>query len=249
MTDHAVSDGVAAQIEAANWYHSFEVLPGRPGQAPTDARKVFDDRFKLPANLEGKRALDIGALDGPYTFELERRGADVTAVDIQHPDRTGFNTAKRLRSSKARYIQGNVYEIDRILDGQFDIICFFGVWYHLRHPLLAFERISHRIKDGGLLLFEGECLLSQVEVEGQARRDPHNLRNASFAVCAFYPRGYKGDLSNWFVPNPGCIEAWLNVVGFEMTSRGFWDDYPHQRMFGSARKIPGYQILPDNPVW
>ena len=36
----------------------------------------------------------LKSIDGPYAFELERRGARVTAVDIQSPDFTGFNAPR-----------------------------------------------------------------------------------------------------------------------------------------------------------
>jgi hypothetical protein len=37
----------------------------------------------LPADLTGRRALDVGSFDGFSAFELERRGADVVAIDVE----------------------------------------------------------------------------------------------------------------------------------------------------------------------
>ena len=119
-----------------------------PGKRPTNARANLE-RFKLPENLTGKRALDIGALDGPYSFELERRGARVVAMDIQDPDHTGFNTAKRVRRSGVEYVQGNAYDLAKLTTGKFDIVCFLGVYYHMKHPLLAFEQIHSVLADDG----------------------------------------------------------------------------------------------------
>ena len=36
----------------------------------------------LPRDLRGRRALDIGTFDGFWAFELERRGAEVVAIDL-----------------------------------------------------------------------------------------------------------------------------------------------------------------------
>jgi 2-polyprenyl-3-methyl-5-hydroxy-6-metoxy-1,4-benzoquinol methylase len=57
--------------------------------------------------------LDIGAWDGPFTFELERRGAQVTALDIQDPDVTVFNAVKEIKNSSATYVCGSVYDACR----------------------------------------------------------------------------------------------------------------------------------------
>ncbi len=247
-------DEVAALLANANWYHAFEVLPGirTPGRFQVDARWVFDERFKLPADLSGKRALDIGALDGPYTFELEARGAAVTAVDIQHPDHTGFNTAKRLRGSQARYIQGDVYDLPRLLPDQtFDLITFFGVWYHLKNPVLAFERINTVLAEGGYLLFEGEALLNHLEHStvppAESEALARQLSRSPLPLSLFYAGPYKGDLYNWTVPNPACVMAWLEATGFEWIMDGVWDDPPNQRLYGIARK--GGAVPVDNPVW
>jgi tRNA (mo5U34)-methyltransferase len=37
--------------------------------------------LQISDDLTGKTVLDVGAWDGFFTFELERRGAKVTAVD------------------------------------------------------------------------------------------------------------------------------------------------------------------------
>ena len=255
MNDNISVQDAVDMISKASWYHSFEVLPGimTPGKHVTDAAAVFNEMFNLSSNLEGMRALDIGALDGPYTFELERRGAEVVAVDIKNPDRTGFNTAKTVRGSKAQYIQGNVYELSRLISGKFDIIVFFGVWYHLKHPLIAFNEISKLLSADGLLLLEGECLRNYAEFPGgMDGENPSDLvrvmAESSLPITLFYSDRYKGDKTNWFVPNLACIREWLHSSGFELTSHEFWDSYPNQRMRGTAKKNPDYEIDIDNPV-
>jgi len=210
-------DEAMSLIGSRSWYHSFEVLPGlvTPGQHWIDAARIFDEHFNLPRQLHGKRALDIGAADGPYSFELEARGAMVTALDIQKPETVGFNAAKVVRRSAAEYVQGSVYELDRLFTEPFDIITFFGVWYHLKHPLMAFERISRALKPDGLLMFSGECLLNHAEHE---QHDPEalskiaqELARSDLAICVFYAGRYKDSEYNWFIPNPSCVRAWLEA--------------------------------------
>src|SRR5260370_1141016 len=63
---------------AKGWYHSFE---GIDGVMPLEWERRRWERFPIPADLSGKRVLDIGPWDGWFSFEAERRGARVTSVD------------------------------------------------------------------------------------------------------------------------------------------------------------------------
>ncbi len=248
-------DSIAQQIAQAHWYHSFEVLPGitTPGKHAVDACKAFDERYGVPADLTGLTALDIGALDGPYAFELERRGAVVTALDIQNPDHTGFNTAKRIRNSEVRYIQGDVYDLSKLLDQKFDIVTFLGVWYHLKNPIAAFDQIGGALRDSGLLLLEGECLINYAErPDNTELLDPQFIKalaTSSLPISLFYSGVYKVSKWNWYVPNLACVKEWLAASGFELVSHGFWDAHPNQRLYGTARKAKHPDVTVDNPVW
>ena len=137
-------------IQDYGWYHSCEVLPGfmSPRRNVTNAANIFDQRHKLPQRLSGLRALDVGALDGPYIFELECRDAEITALDIQSSDVLGFDIARRARKSNVHYVQRGVYHLSEILKGgKFDIITYFGVWYHFEHPIIALEHIWNALTD------------------------------------------------------------------------------------------------------
>lgn len=243
-----------ALVTSRAWYHAFEVLPGlvTPGRHPTDAAATLNDRYRLEPDLTGLRALDIGTLDGPYAFEMERRGAAVVAMDIQSPDVSGFSTAQKIRRSSAVYVQGDCQKLDEYDLGAFDLITFFGVWYHLKNPQAAFDGISRALKPGGRLFFEGECLLSHVQDDrlddDRMRAFANDLRLSNVALTAFYPGHYKGDRWSWYVPNPACVRAWCDAASMTVVDHGFWDDHPHQRMFGTA--IRGQGAIPvDNPVW
>ena len=93
-------ESVRQAIGQVRWYLSFEIVPGviTPGITAVDPKSRLE-LFGLPDDLRGARALDIGTWDGPVAFELERRGASVTALDIQDPNLTGFNTAKAILGS------------------------------------------------------------------------------------------------------------------------------------------------------
>lgn len=254
---------VRKRINEIKWFHKFEVLPGiiTPGKVGTNAVKVLD-AYKLPKNLEGVNALDIGTWDGPYAFELENRGAKVTALDIQDPDCTGFNVAKELRRSSVEYVQANVYDLTRVLKKQYDIICFFGVYYHLKCPILAFEQIQLVLKDDGTVLIEGECLRNYAEdISGKARsykkcfflspiRRFYNIiaavadSNIPLTLC--YPGKFK-EAHNWFIPNLACIRSWLVAGGLELKWHRFsYDAYPKQRIRAIAKKAENGDVIAEH---
>ncbi len=51
------------------------------------------DKLRLPARLEGKRALDVGTSDGFFARELWQRGAAVTAIDYRGKTNHGYPPA------------------------------------------------------------------------------------------------------------------------------------------------------------
>src|SRR5579862_1291456 len=91
------------ELARLGWYHSMELPDGRviPGFQTLDVLRNRIAQFPLPADLHGKRALDIGSWDGWFSFELERRGAQVTAVDSTPFER--FRVAHELLGSRVDY--------------------------------------------------------------------------------------------------------------------------------------------------
>src|SRR5215468_2825646 len=126
------------------WYHSIQIEPGlvTPGRKTARELSAMVEHIGLPSSLDGLSVLDIGAWDGFFSFEAERRGARrVVAYDLTPEDYFGFSTAKALLDSKVQYVEGSVYELSERAVGRFDVVLFLGVFYHLRYPLLALDRI------------------------------------------------------------------------------------------------------------
>jgi len=197
------------------WYHAFEVVPGlhTPGEVAADPGRL--DAVGVPRDLTGLRVLDIGAWDGAYTFELERRGAEVVAMDIQDPAHTGFDAARRIRGSAAAYRQGSVYELSPETAGRFDVVVYLGVFYHLKNPLLGFANIHRVLEDHGVLHVEGAVLDTSHAVDARVRRHRDAIETLSdLPIAYFAPGDFHGHWSNWFVPNLACLGAWLEATGF-----------------------------------
>ena len=81
---------LATEVEKYPWYHTLELGNGVVTKGMFDHRPVLS-RYPIPADLTGKRCLDVATMDGYWAFEMERRGAaSVTALDLEDPDGAGL---------------------------------------------------------------------------------------------------------------------------------------------------------------
>src|SRR5258708_28778554 len=69
------------EFYSKGWWHSFELPDGTriDGVNSLEGQRHRISQFPIPEDLRGKRVLDIGAWDGWFSFEMERRGAEVMA--------------------------------------------------------------------------------------------------------------------------------------------------------------------------
>ncbi len=63
------------------WYHTIDLGDGLISPGCYDYRATIQD-FHFPSDLSGKKVLDIGSATGFFAFEFERRGAEVTSVEL-----------------------------------------------------------------------------------------------------------------------------------------------------------------------
>jgi tRNA (mo5U34)-methyltransferase len=200
-----------------HWYHRIELAPGLVTPGVNDSPGVLR-LLNLPADCTGMRALDIGTFDGYFAFELERRGADVTAIDNLPPHRSGFGIVKEFLHSNVEHQVANVYDLNPEQFGQFDLILFLGVLYHLRNPMLALDRIRE-ISVGRLWVESFVIDMAYPTAEG--RSEPlaevaPKLTNDR--LMQFYPRSeLNNDFSNWWGPNLACLRAMLEACNFTVT--------------------------------
>jgi tRNA (mo5U34)-methyltransferase len=208
-------DEIRARIAAVPfWYHCIEVATGIV--TPGIDRSAYNlDHMQLPADLTGKRVLDIGAFDGFYSFECERRGAaEVIAIDGNAA--TGFGVVRELLGSQVPFYQMNIYDLTPAAFGQFDLVLCLGVLYHLRYLLLGLERI-HAVCRGQLILETAVCDRNFIGPDGTPialeNIDPLLLETP---LAQFYPAAeYSKDWSTWWSPNIAGLHAMLRSVGFE----------------------------------
>lgn len=217
------------QVSAIKWFHSIELAPGlvTPGAAGSTRDQLAV--IQLPDDLSGKTVLDIGAWDGFYSFEAEKRGAArVVAADSfawnggSWSTKAGFELAREALNSKVEDVEIEVLELAPEQVGTFDLVLFLGVLYHMRHPLLALERVAS---------VTGDQLILETHVDLTWTRRP---------AMAFYPEMELGwDPTNWWGPNPEAVAAMLRAVGFGRTQLVTPDSSAY-RAARALRRVPHY---------
>lgn len=194
-----------ARVAQLRWHHSIDLGQGivTPGQ-DNSARKLA--RLQLPDSFSGKTVLDVGAWDGFFSFEAERRGAKrVLATDSyswngSHDwgDKRGFDLAHEALKSKVEAMEIDVLELSPERVGTFDVVLFLGVLYHMKHPQLAVERVAS--------VTSGMVVLETVV----------DMLNVGRAAMAYYPGDELcGDNTNWCGPNPKAVVGMLKTAGFK----------------------------------
>jgi tRNA (mo5U34)-methyltransferase len=191
-------------LRQLGWYHSFEFPAGTSVDGVQTIAQLTERwaRFPLPPDLTGKRLLDIGAWDGWFSFEAERRGASVVALDcVEIPN---FLAAKERIGSAVDYRVTNLYQIPKLQLGAFDYVFFLGVLYHVKHPLLALEIVCALTRE--------VAIVESAVIDGPAYEA--GVREEIPTLEFFETDELGGHLDNWFGPSVACLMAMCRAVGF-----------------------------------
>jgi tRNA (mo5U34)-methyltransferase len=206
--------------ELGPWFHNMQLggVWTAPGHFLGDYPNVKWQRFAhaLPADLSGWTVLDIGCNGGFYAIQMKRRGAArVVAIDADPDYLAQADFAARMVGAEIEFRQLSVYDIGR-LGERFDLVLFMGVFYHLRHPLLALDLIHEHVADD-LLIFQSMQRGSD-EIESVDADYPFfatgKFDRPGYPKLHFIEHKYAGDPTNWWVPNRAAVEAMLRSAGF-----------------------------------
>jgi tRNA (mo5U34)-methyltransferase len=225
-TRTADSAALARRIaELEPWFHNLriggiETAPDHPlGDYPAFKWRGF--AAALPQDLGGCSVLDIGCNAGFYALEMVRRGAGrVVGIDSDPRYLAQARLAAEAAGAEIELRQMSVYEVGS-LGERFDLVLFMGVFYHLRHPLLALDLIWQHVA-GDRMLFQsmlrGNPEAGDVE-EDYAFSDWSPFERPDWPQLAFVEHRYAADPTNWFVPNRAGVEAMLRSSGFRIETR------------------------------
>jgi tRNA (mo5U34)-methyltransferase len=192
-------------VAGRSWFHTIDLGGGVTTPGVDDSWSKLQ-LVRFPESLDGKTVLDVGAFDGYFSFESERRGAaHVVAADEfcwSRPgdpmtDGRGFDIAHWALQSRVEKRRIPVEDISPETVGVFDIVLFLGVLYHSPDPLGYLRNVRSVCR---------EQLILETHVDALDQERP---------MMVFYPgTTLNGDASNHWGPNRQCVVDMLHEVGF-----------------------------------
>jgi tRNA (mo5U34)-methyltransferase len=216
---HVSSDAstLAATIAQESWYHTIELPGGMVTSGWFDHRPLLP-HYGLPEDMSGSRALDVGTADGFWAFEMERRGAEVVALELPRlsdrdfpptvkrlirsqadtsPGRR-FELARRALGSKVELVRLAIYDIEPSRLGKFDFVHAGDVLVHLRDPVGGLAAICS--------VTSGQAHIADV-IDPRIAAGPGTDPN-----LAAYHGGW--DVTTWWVPSAQTLAQMALDAGF-----------------------------------
>ncbi len=219
-------DAIEARVRAlAPWFHHMRVggvwtAPDHfLGDYPAVKWRHYADA--LPADMHGLTVLDIGCNAGFFAQAMKRRGAArVVGIDPDPRYLAQARFAAEVEGLAIEYRQLSVYDV-ALLRERFDIVLFLGVFYHLRHPLLALDLVHEHVARDHLVFQTlqrgGDAIMA---VDDDYPFTEHAVfEQPGYPRLHFIEHRYAGDPTNWWAPNRSAVEALLRSAGFAILSR------------------------------
>ena len=199
-----------------DWYHTIE-LNGVTTKGRYDWRPYL--KYFEFSNLNNKTILDVGAGDGFFSFEFEKMGAIVTALDLsRQSERDNFQfgelNKKTVTSRKSNFhnafefarnnlgskVQSSIMNLYNLGEETFDVVFCNDVLLHFTDPVRA------------LCVFSKIC---KVLIVGTPLYEPRNIieRLLSHSFATFL--GASANHAFW-LPNKKCFQDLVIGAGFKI---------------------------------
>jgi hypothetical protein len=176
-----------AREDGLSFYKAID-LPGRGSVPGIWDHRGSENVYLAHTDFNGRTALDVGPANGLWSFEMERRGARVTAIELGHDDDwdmvpysnpqdglAGIITSS-VESSVADFWMchaafnsqvelklGTAYAVPDLVENT-DVAMMGNILQHLRDPFLAIERVAsiarQRIIISESVWFEDEAFMN-----------------------------------------------------------------------------------------
>lgn len=169
----------------------------------------------LPQDFTGLHVLDIGCNSGFFSYQCKDRGAErVVGIDWAEEN---INRAKYVHKYLApdldiEFRTLDVYDLHRDF-GLFDVVLFFGVLYHCKHPLLALERIAEVCRGSvyvNTLILPDEMTLSTTWGGGVGK------------IMKFLEFDEIDNIDNWWMADQLTVEGMMRTAGFSNVRKLFY---------------------------
>lgn len=202
-------------LAAASVAHAIDAhLPDFKGKSVLDIG-AWDGRYSFLAEQRGARrvvaldhyawGVDMVARD-KYWSECAKsnvqpdQSRDLT--DFWRPDLPGqraFNLARKILNSQVESIVADFATMDLDSLGQFDVVLYLGVLYHMKEPLTALERVRQVTNQMALIETVATDIAGYEEL----------------GLVRFHSGSDLGtDFGNWFVPSAAGLIGLCHAAGF-----------------------------------
>lgn len=207
--------------ELGPWFHDLELggvrtAPDHPlGDFLYELWATVESAF--PADLSGRTVLDVGCNAGFYSFRLAERGAEVTGVDHNGRYLEQARFAAEVLGHDVEFVELEAYDVGQ-LGRAFDYVVFMGVLYHLRHPLLALDRLAPLVRERMVFqsLVRGPEWRGGPANENYPITETELFEEPGFPGMYFIEHEYAEDPTNWWIPNEAGLAAMLRSAGFRI---------------------------------
>ena len=227
-------------------FQEWEIFPGSSTKGPKNLVEHMQ-LLKAPDRFDNLQVLDIAPWNGFFSFECVRRGAAfVTSLGPDDPDKTGYNAVRELLGIKnCKYVRASVYDLNPEVHGTFDVVLFLGLIHHLRHLLLALDRIWEVTKKQ---LFTDSPTIDDMVFDQTVTEDQRKAILAAGKTTNQLPMVYftKGaetrDPFNWFIANRKAFRDFVESSGFVIDHSfddGGWSSIAATK--GARPFIPGLE--------
>jgi tRNA (mo5U34)-methyltransferase len=227
-----LTEGARAEVQRevdalGPWFHNFEIVrdlwtnAGGAGPGADYPARRWAHVEKLFRDLQGKDCLDVGCSSGFFSLKAKELGA-ISVLGVDHGeqqraiDQARF--AAKVLQLEVNFRTMSAYDL-ATLPNRFDVVLFMGVFYHLRHPLVALDAIRAVCKDR--MIFQ---TITTSNKNGADEIETGRMRNVGlassmmgdsrFPTLRFVEGSLDGDASCWFVPNLQAVFAMLRASGF-----------------------------------
>jgi tRNA (mo5U34)-methyltransferase len=203
------------------WFHDLDIhgvrtAPEHPlGNFLRELWEAVSPFF--PADMRGKTVLDIGCNAGFYSQRMHERGARVTGIDHDGRYLAQARFAAEQLGYDIEFQQVDVYDVGS-LGRRFDYVIFMGVLYHLRHPLLALDRVAPLVRERVVVqcMVRGAAAAGLTVAPDYPITDTTPFEDPRFPAMYFVEQRYVGDPTNWWIPNEAGLAAMLRSAGLRI---------------------------------
>lgn len=221
-----VSELRARVSELGPWFHDIDLGHG-VRTAPDHPLGNFLEEIwlhvgrHLPEDLTGSTVLDIGCNAGFYAQRLRRRGARVLGIDHDERYLAQARFAAEVNGLDIKFRRLDVYDVD-LLGARFDYVLFMGVFYHLRYPLYALDKVAKLPRKRLIFQSMVRGVPGSIRVPEDAPITEREMfEHPRFPSLFFIEHRYAGDPTNWWIPNESGMEAMLRSSGLRIVAHPF----------------------------